>query len=77
MSGQPLERMEVVAWNLEDPGQLSGFLQPASHIIPVPFTDKTVSYDPSKRTGVGISRLGTSKAVSVGAYAYALKRLDG
>lgn len=77
MSGQPLERMEVVAWNLEDPGQLSGFLEPASHIIPVPFSGKTVSYDSSKRIGVGISRLGTSKAVSVGAYAYALKKLDG
>jgi hypothetical protein len=29
-----------------------------------------------RRTAVGISRLGTSEAVAVGAYAYALRRLD-
>ena len=31
---------------------------------------------PQKRTGVMISKLGASKAISVGAYAYALSRLD-
>jgi glucokinase len=44
--------------------------------IPVPFSSKKVQYDPIKKTGVGISRLGTSKAVSIGAYAYALQKLD-
>jgi predicted NBD/HSP70 family sugar kinase len=33
--------------------------------------------DPLQRIGVGISRLGTSKAVAVGAYAFALSALDG
>jgi hypothetical protein len=28
------------------------------------------------RTGVGISRLGTSEATAIGAYNYALSRLD-
>ncbi len=44
-------------------------------IITIPGTNKTITYDPLKRTGVGISRLGTTKAVAIGAYAYALSQL--
>jgi predicted NBD/HSP70 family sugar kinase len=36
---------------------------------------RTVSYDPLKRTGVVLSRLGASRAISLGAYAFALTRL--
>jgi glucokinase len=76
MSGKSLERMEVEAFNLEDEGGLAAFLKSTSVEIHVPFTDKTIFFDPNKKIGVGISRLGTSKAVSIGAYAYALAKLD-
>jgi glucokinase len=76
MSGKPLERMEVVAYNLEDETGVSSFLNSSSVEIPVPFTSKTVFFDPNKKIGVGISRLGTSRAVSIGAYAFALASLD-
>lgn len=76
MSGKPLDRMEVVAYNLEDEKDLSLFLQASAIEIPVPFSGNTVLFDPNKRAGVGISRLGTSKAVSIGAYAFALSKLD-
>ncbi|MCX6269447.1 MAG: ROK family protein [Bacteroidetes bacterium] len=76
MSGESLDRMEVVAYNLEDQVNLASFLQSASVEIPVPFTTRTVIFDPNKKIGVGISRLGTSRAISIGAYAYALARLD-
>jgi glucokinase len=75
MSGHPLERMEVVAYNLEDNSGLEQFLKSSSVKIPVPFTEKTVGFDPLKKIGVGISRLGTSRAVSIGAYAFALSKL--
>ena len=39
-------------------------------------TDKTVTYDPQKRIGVMISKIGASKAISVGAYDFALAQLD-
>ena len=39
-------------------------------------TDRYVAYDPQKRIGVMISKLGASKAISVGAYAFALSQLD-
>ena len=39
-------------------------------------TDRYVAYDPQKRIGVTISKLGASQAISVGAYAFALSQLD-
>jgi glucokinase len=72
LSGRPLHRMEVRAINLENPEELQDFLKDESYEIKVPFSDRKVNYDPSRFIGVGVSRLGTSKAVSVGAYFFAL-----
>jgi len=33
-------------------------------------------HDPLPRGGIGISRLGTSDAIAIGAYAFALQKLD-
>jgi glucokinase len=74
-SGELLDRLEITVFNLEDGKGMEEFLKPSAHRIPVPFSTRETIYDPIKKTGVGISRLGTSKAVSVGAYAYALAAL--
>ncbi|NDV78680.1 class I mannose-6-phosphate isomerase [Dysgonomonas sp. 511] len=42
----------------------------------IPFSDKTVHYHPNKKTIIMKTFLGTSKAISLGAYAYALYTLD-
>lgn len=76
VAGHPLERMEISACNLEDPDGYASFLKPGAIEIAVPFSSRKVIYDAAKKTGVGISRLGTSGAVSVGAYAFALRKLD-
>lgn len=76
MSGTSLDRMEVVAYNLEDSKGLAGFLRTTVSEIKVPFSDRRVPYDPAKRIGVGVTKLGTSRAVSIGAYAYALNRIS-
>lgn len=39
-------------------------------------SDKEVVYDPQKRIGVAISKLGASKAIAMGAYAFALNQID-
>ena len=44
--------------------------------VVVPGSGRKVAYDPLKRIGVGLSRLGTSRAVAIGAYAFALAELD-
>jgi len=76
VSGTPLERLEVTAYNLEDPGQQEQFFHFDHLEIPVPFSEIRVLYNPLKKIGVGISRLGTFRAVSIGAYAFALHSLD-
>jgi len=75
LDGHDLPRLEISVLNLENPAEMTKFLENKSIEIKVPFSDKVVNYNPSRYVGVGISRLGTSKAVSVGAYAYALAEL--
>jgi len=75
-SGKKVNRLEVKVYNLEDKNELAEFLKGGKHMIQIPFSDRKVAYDPSPRIGVGITKLGTSKAVSIGAYNYALNRLD-
>jgi len=76
VGGEPLDRMEVIAYNLLDPGEEKHFFASDQIEVPVPFTGKVVSYSPVKKTGVGISSLGTSLAISLGAYAFALYSID-
>jgi len=71
-----LDRLEIAVFNLQNEKDLQKFLVGAAREIQVPFSDKKITYDPLKRIGVGVSRLGTTKATSIGAYAFALKQLD-
>jgi glucokinase len=75
--GNILRRLTPVAFNLEDPAQRETFLLGKSHEIPVPGGFRKIKYDPLPRIGVGVSRLGTSEAMAVGAYAFALRKMDG
>ena len=76
IDGKKIPRMEVKAFNLEDEAERAAFIRGDQREITVPGSDRKVFYDPLKRVGVGISRLGTSEAVSLGAYAFALHALD-
>lgn len=76
LDGQEIGRMEVFAFNLEDKTDTRKFIEGKVSTIKIPFYEKEISYDALKRTGIGISRLGTSKAVSIGAYAFALNEID-
>ncbi len=74
--GGTRRRLVQQAFNLEDSAQLAAFVRGATHEIAVPGTDRRIAYDPLARIGVGISRLGTSEAIALGAHAYALRQLD-
>ncbi len=74
--GAPADRMEMKAFFLDDPAGLTAFLAPTSRQILVPGTTETIEYDPVKRMGVITTKLGTSKAIAFGAYAFALNELD-
>lgn len=75
LNGKPLSRMETEAFNLMDPEDMIRFTDKPGMLIDVPFSNKKVWYDPTKRVGVGITKLGTSSAVAIGAYAYAMEQL--
>jgi glucokinase len=75
-NGNSYRRLNQTVFNLEDSAQLDKFLQSDTREIVVPGGSRTVNYDPSQRLGVGISRLGTSEAVAIGAYAFALHQLE-
>lgn len=75
-SGGTVPRLELRAFNLEDPAERAAFLKGGAKEVPVPGTDRRVVHDPLKRAGVCVSRLGAAKAVALGAWAYALDALD-
>jgi len=74
--GRRFRRLASVAFNLEDPAQMKEFIKGETREISVPGSREKAVYDPLQRIGVGISRLGTTEAVAVGAYAFALHQLD-
>ena len=45
-------------------------------MVKVPFSDQEVWYNPTKRIGVGVTKLGTTSAVAIGAYAFAMEQLS-
>ncbi len=75
--GKLFRRLASVAFNLEDPAQHRKFLGGETRWIAIPGGKRSVKYDPLRRVGVGISRLGTSRAIAIGAYYFALRKLDG
>jgi len=74
--GRKLRRLMAEVYNLENEDELKKFVESNEREITVYGTNKKVKYDPSKRIGVGISKIGTSKAISMGAYAFALHKLE-
>lgn len=75
--GKKFRRLAAHVYNLEDERELDKFLRGSMVEIPVYGSVRKVSYDPEMRIGVGVSRIGTSKAISIGAYAFALNSLGG
>ena len=68
--------LQMEPLNLTSEDGLRRFLEDRSELIPVPGCDRCVRYRREKKTGITVSRLGTSKAVALGAYAYALSQID-
>ncbi len=73
--GNRFRRLAAKVFNLEDKAQLKKFLKGETREIVIPGTKAKIKYDPLQRLGVGMSRLGTSEAVAIGAYAFALRQL--
>jgi glucokinase len=71
-----IRRLIPRTFNLEDPADVALFLRGDVRVVRVERSDRTIAFDPMRRTAVGLSRLGTSRAVAIGASAFALQQLD-
>jgi glucokinase len=74
--GRQFRRLASMAFNLEDAAQRRKFLKGEIREVSVPGSRRKLEYDALQRIGVGMSRLGTSEAVAIGAYSFALRKLD-
>lgn len=75
--GENVKRVQMEVFNLDDPAQFELFAKGNKREIPIHGTNLTVEYDDMKRIGVMFSKMGASKAISAGAYAFALSKIDG
>ncbi|MEN6324328.1 MAG: ROK family protein [Proteiniphilum sp.] len=76
ISGSVFPRLQMKVYNLMNDTEKKTFLKDESMLIQIPGADKKVSYITEKKTGVIVSKVGASKAIALGAYHYALNRLD-
>ena len=72
IAGASIDRLEVKAFDLENTDQRETFFKSTPKVVKVPNTNRKVEYNWQKHVAIGRSKLGTSKAVAIGAYAYAL-----
>ncbi|MEX0719393.1 MAG: ROK family protein [Balneolaceae bacterium] len=75
-NGDESDRLSFVVYDLEDEQESEKFLKGNSIEIIVPRSGRKIEYDNWARAGVGKTVLGTSNAVNLGAYAYALNKLN-
>ncbi len=68
-------RMSMKAYNLESEMELNEFLKDKNKEINIPLFEGKAIYNHQSEIGVMISGLGVSKAVALGAYAFALANL--
>lgn len=76
MNGETISRLQFKVYDLDDFNEFVEFAKGGSRELKIYGTDKSVVYDPMKRIGITISKLGASRAISLGAYAFALQQID-
>lgn len=76
LGGDEVSRVQMEVFNLDDPAEFETFARGNTRTVVVRGTNLTVEYDDMKRIGVTFSKLGASRAISAGAYAFALSQID-
>ena len=76
LGGDEVNLVQMKVYNLENADEFALFAKGETKKVKVYGEERYVDYDCQKRVGIAISKLGASKAVSVGAYAFALSELD-
>lgn len=74
--GHRSPRLSFKVFNLEDPTVFEAFARGQSRHVAIPGTAKTIDFDGMARTGIARSEMDGSYAISLGAYALALQKLE-
>lgn len=75
MKGDVFPRLQMKAFNLEDENERASFLKNEAVTVSIPDSNNTATYHSIKKIGVIAGKLGTSKAIALGAYHFALSKL--
>ncbi len=74
-TGSENDRLSFKVFDLENSSQFNSFAMGKVEKINIP-GNGTIEFDNMPRAGIGISKLGASHSISLGAYTYALQQLD-
>lgn len=76
LNGKAISKLASKVYDLDNPDELKQFIKGEQRSIKIYNSEIEVTYDPQKRIGVALSKIGANKAVSLGAYAFALHQLS-
>ena len=76
VNGEPIDKLASKVYDLDNPEELRLFIKGEQRQIKIYNSEIEVTYDPQKRIGIALSKIGANKAVSLGAYAFALHQLS-
>ena len=75
-TGKENERLSFKVVDIEDENEFTRFALGDVQELSFSGFEKTIKYDGLPRTGIGLSKLGASHAIALGAYTFALQQLD-
>lgn len=75
-NGQKANRLSFKVFNLEDPTVFQEFARGKIETISIPGSETLIEYDALQRSGIALSDLDGSFAISLGAYAFAIQQLQ-
>ena len=76
ITGTSLSRVPSYIYNLEDSIEFQEFAKGDVHEYAIYGTEDKIVSDSKKRLGIAVSHLGTSEATTIGAYCFALHKID-
>lgn len=75
--GESFGRLQMEVFDLSGEEGWRGFLHDDSLRVAVPGSDEEVVCQLCRKSGVAVSEIGTNEAIALGAYAFAINKLDG
>ena len=73
--GRYLSRLQTQVYNLELAEEMKSFLTYEDCFVEVPETNRKTNYQTVRRTGVALTKMGTSRSIALGAYWFAVHEL--